>query len=101
MTMRYVLYAIWTVVNRYFQDVGQVQYVADFAESDDDMETGAVGSSWSPPDTSDDDDDEKPSGSKRTVPPTKRKRRPHVEIEYETEPTTSTNRVTQRVRSRR
>jgi hypothetical protein len=99
----------------HLQDVGRKQYVADFEESDDEegeeaMEDGAV--HWSPPNTSseesdgdsseDDDDDDKPSTSKtskqqkktkKAAKKPKRAQRPRVEIEYETEPAETRQRM--------
>ncbi|KIH45967.1 Mak16 protein [Ancylostoma duodenale] len=64
------------------KDVGRVQYVADLESSDeedvDDIEDTA-GGHWTPPDTDSEDDDwQRPQEAPK-------RRRPHVEIEYEDE----------------
>ncbi|KAK6047332.1 Mak16 protein [Cooperia oncophora] len=67
---------------RPFKDVGRMQYVADFESSDeeeeDDIEDTA-GSRWSPPETDSEEDEWQRPGE------TTKRRRPHVEIEYEDE----------------
>ncbi|VDN35973.1 unnamed protein product, partial [Cylicostephanus goldi] len=64
------------------EDVGRVTYVADLESSDDeDMEDieDTAGGHWTPPDTDSEDDDwQRPNEAPK-------RRRPHVEIEYEDE----------------